>query len=294
MTTERKTLLYLMLTATIIIWGASFVLADVAIRDGSSPTMIAMARFIVASSIFVGYLLLKRPKGLAKADRRMFLSLAFIGIGVYYIFQYYGVKFAGASISSIIVMLLCPVSIFAISVFKYKEKVTTGEKVGLALSAVGCFLVITDGSFSFASNLEVIVGGLFGVVCAVFWAVYTVAGTKVVKKYDPMTSTAYITILGTLMLAPFAATDMAVTGQSFQPSFFLAALYLGVLCTVIGYVFWFKALTALDARTTGSMLYFEPIVTVVLAWIVFGEMIGWVSAVGSAVTVLGVVILSRK
>lgn len=294
MTTERKTFLYLMLTVTIIIWGASFVIVDVAIREGSSPTMIAMARFIVASSIFAGYLILKRPQKLARADRRLFLSLAFIGIGVYYIFQYYGIKFAGASISAIIVMLFCPVAIFAISALKYHEKVTPVETLGLAISCVGCFMVITDGSMAFASNIEMIVGGLFGVVCAVFWAVYTLQGAKVVKKYDPMTATAYITVLGTFMAAPFAAADMVITGQSFQPSFFFAALYLGALCTVIGYVFWFKALTGLDARSTGSMLYFEPIVTIVLAWIVLGEMIGGVSAVGSVVTVVGVIILSRK
>jgi len=291
---ERKTFLYLMLTVTIIIWGASFVLVDVAIDEGSSPVMIAMARFIVASAIFAGYFLLRRRQGLAKADRRMFLALAFIGIGVYYIFQYYGIKFAGASISAIIVMLVCPVAIFALSAWKYKEKVTNGEKAGLAVSAVGCFLVITDGSFAFVSNLEMIIGGLFGVVCAVFWAIYTVEGTKVVKKYDPMTSTAYITILGTFMVVPFALADVTLTGQSFPPSFFFAALYLGVLCTVVGYVFWFRALTGLDARTTGSMLYFEPIVTVAFAWVVLGEMIGWVSALGSVVTVIGVVMVSRK
>lgn len=291
---ERKTFLYLMLTVTIIIWGASFVIVDVAIREGSSPTMIAMARFTVASSIFAGYLLLKRPRGLAREDRRIFLSLAFIGIGVYYIFQYYGIKFAGASISSIVVMLVCPVAIFAFSAWKYKEKVTPAEKVGLAISAIGCFMVITDGSLSFASNIEVIVGGLFGVVCAIFWAIYTVEGKRVVKRHDPMTSTAYITILGTFMAVPFAAADMTLTGQSYPLSFFLAALYLGVLCTVVGYVFWFKALTGLDARTTGSVLYFEPVVTVFVAWMVLGEMIGWVSALGSVVTVVGVVILSRK
>ena len=74
----------------------------------------------------------------------------------------------------------------------------------------------------------------------------------------------------------------------------LRALYLGVLCTVVGYVFWFKALTGLDARATGSMLYFEPVVTIALAWAVLGEMIGWMSAVGSVITVVGVVILSRR
>jgi len=291
---ERKTFLYLMLTVTIVIWGASFVIVDIAIRDGSSPVMLAMARFIVASTIFLGYLLLRRPQGLAKVDRRLFMTLAFIGIGVYYIFQYYGVKFAGASISSIIVMLFCPVAIFAMSAWKYKEKTTFMEKAGLVISGVGCFLVITNGSLSIASNTEIIIGGLFGVVCAVFWAIYTVEGKKVVRTYDPMTSTAYITLLGTLMLIPFAAADATLTSQSFPPSFFFAAVYMGVLCTVVGYVFWFRALTGLDARTTGSTLYFEPVVTVVFAWIFLGEMIGWVSAVGSVITVVGVVILSRK
>jgi drug/metabolite transporter (DMT)-like permease len=291
---ERRTFLYLMLAVTIVIWGASFVIVDIAIREGSSPSMMAMARFIVASSIFLGYLILRRPPRLAKVDRRKFLFLAFIGIGVYYTFQYYGVKLAGASISSIIVMLVCPVAIFAISAWKYKESVSHVQKLGLAVSGVGCFLVITNGSLAFASNKEVIVGGLLGVVSAVLWAVYTLEGRNVVKKYDPMTSTAYITILGTFMAVPFAAADATMTGQSFPLSFFLAALYLGVLCTVIGYVFWYTALTGLDARTTGSVLYFEPVVTVMVAWAVLGEMIGWVSAVGSFVTLIGVVILSRK
>ncbi len=294
MRVERRKFLYLMLAVTIVIWGASFVIVDIAIREGSSPSMMAMARFIVASSIFLGYLVLRRPPGPAKVDMRKFLFLAFIGIGVYYTFQYYGVKLAGASISSIIVMLVCPVAIFAISAWKYKEGVTHVEKLGLAISGVGCFLVITNGSLAFASNVEVIVGGLLGVVSAVLWAVYTLMGRDVVRKYDPMTSTAYITIMGTFMAVPFAAADATMTGQSFPLSFFLAALYLGVLCTVVGYVFWYTALTGLDARTTGSVLYFEPVVTVIVAWAVLGEMIGWVSAVGSFVTLIGVVILSRK
>lgn len=294
MDVDRKTFLYLVLAATITIWGCSFVIVDVAIREGSSPVMIAMARFMVASTIFGAYLLVRRPKGIARTDRRLFLAMAFIGIGVYYIFQYYGVKFAGASISSILVMLFCPVTIFALSAWKYKEKVTRAETLGLALSGIGCFLVITDGSFAFVSRLEVIVGGLFGIICAVFWGIYTVEGKKVVRTYDPMTSTAYITILGTFMVVPFAAADVHLTGQTFPLSFFFAAVYLGVLCTVVGYVFWFKALTGLDARTTGVVLYFEPVVTVVFAWIVLNEMIGWVSALGSVVTVIGVVIVSRK
>lgn len=291
---HHKSFLYGMLAVTIVIWGASFVIVDIAIREGSSPVMIAMARFVVASAIFGAYLLLRRPKGIAKADRRMFLGLAFIGIGVYYIFQYYGVKLAGASISSILVMLFCPVFIFAISAWKFREPVSIGEMLGLGLSGLGCLLVITNGSLSMASVWETVVGGLLGVVCALFWAVYTVEGKRVVRTYDPMTSTAYITILGTLMLAPLALADAQLTGQAYPASFFLAALYLGVLCTVVGYMFWFRALTGLDAKSTGVVLYFEPVVTIFFAWALLNETIGWVSATGAAITAAGVILVSRR
>jgi drug/metabolite transporter (DMT)-like permease len=291
---KRSTNLYLLLAATILIWGNSFVIVDVAVTEGASPVLIAMARFAVASSIFGFYVLWKRPKLPEKHDRRRFHMLAFIGIGVYYIFQYYGVKFAGPSISAILVTLLCPIIIFLLSYFRFKERTTSAQKLGLGVAAFGGFLVITNGTTAFISNWVAIVGGIFGVVCAIFWAIYTVEGKSLVKKYDPLASTAYITLIGTLMLAPFAAADAMLFPAEFPPSFFFAALYLGVLCTVVGYVFWFRALTGLEASSTGATLFFEPLVTIIFSWIVIGEGIGWVAALGGVFTMLGVLLVSRR
>jgi len=293
MTPSRK--LYIILALTILIWGNSFVVVKVAIDDGASPTLIAMARFIIASSIFGGYLIWKRPKGIDRADMRKFLALAFIGVGVYFIFQYYGVKFAGPSISSILVTLLCPIMIFMMSHYRLGERMNPGQKTGLLVSAAGSYLVITDGSLSFVSDWVALLGGLFGVVCAVFWATYTVEGKKIVKKYDPLVATAYLTLLGTVMLVPFAVADAYLYQPVvFPPSFFFAALYLGILCTVIGYVFWFRALTGLTASSTGATLYFEPVVTIMFAWIILGQGIGWIAAVGGVLVMVGVILVSRR
>ena len=291
---QRTTVLYLVLIATIIIWGNSFVIVDIAIDEGSSPVMLAMARFLIASAIFATYLVWRRPQGIGRVYRKTFLWLAFVGIGVYYVFQYYGVALAGAAISAIIVTLFCPIMIFMLSAWRLGEKIPDAEKFGLGLSAVGCLLVITNGSVSSVADLEVIIGGIFGLICALLWAIYTVDGKQILRTFEPMTSTAYITILGTIMMVPFAAVDVQMTGQAYPPSFFIAAIYLGVLCTVIGYVFWFRAITGLDVRTAGVMLYFEPVVTVLFAWALLGDMIGWVTAIGGVLTMVGVVIVSRN
>ncbi len=290
-----STRLYVVLALTILIWGNSFVVVQLAIDDGASPTLIAMARFIVASSIFGAFIVLRRPKAPDRSDMRLFLMLAFIGIGVYYIFQYYSVQFAGPSITSILVTLLCPIMIFLLSYLKLGERMTGWHKVGLGISAIGSYFVITDGRTSFVTDWEMLVGGVFSVICALFWAVYTVQGKRVVKKYDPFVATAYITLMGTLMLAPFALAEAQIAGPTLlTPSFLVAALYLGVLCTVIGYVLWFKALTGLTASSTGATLYFEPVVTIVFAWIILGQGIGWVAAAGGVLVLIGVALVSRR
>lgn len=291
---ERKTVLYVALAVTILIWGNSFVLVKLAVDDGASPVMIAMARFLIASVVFGGYIIWKRPRWPDRSDLSMFLFLAFIGIGIYYLFQYYGVKFAGPAISAILVTLLCPVIIFLLSRVRLGERMSPQQKSGLAIAAVGSFLVITDGSLSFISNQTQILGGLFGVVCAVFWPIYTVEGKRIVMKYEPFTSTAFLALMGTAMLVPFAVSETQLGGPSeFPLTYFIAAVYLGLLCTVVGYVLWFKALTGLSASTTGTSLYFEPVVTVIFAFIILGQGIGWVAAGGGVLVLLGVVSISR-
>jgi len=291
---NQSTKLYLFLALTILIWGNSFIVVEMALEDGATPTLIAMARFLTASAIFVGYLLIRRPRGIDRSDVRVFLLLAFIGIGVYYVFQYYGVQFAGPAITSILVTFLCPIMIFLISYLRLGERVSPSQTAGLVVAAVGALFVITNGSVAFISNWEQLLGGAFGVACAVLWAVYTVQGKKVVMKYDPLVATAYLSLIGTVMMVPFALAEISMADEIlFPPSFYVAVLYLGVLCTVIGYVLWFRALTGLSASSTGATLYFEPIVTVIFAWVILGQAIGWITAVGGVLVMLGVALVSR-
>jgi len=292
---NSRTYLYLILALTILIWGNSFVVVQMAVDDGASPMMIALARFLVASVIFGVYLLVKRPRVPDRSDLKLFAFLAFIGVSIYYFFQYYGVQLAGPSITSILVTLLCPIMIFAISYFRLGERISTVQKAGLGVSAVGSFFVITNGDIAVLDNWQGVLGGAFGVICALLWAVYTVEGKKVVRKYEAFTATAYIALMGTAMMAPFAAVDLVVSGPPVVPvSMIFAALYLGVLCTAVGYVIWFKALAGLTASSTGATLYAEPLVTVFFAWLLLGSGLGWTAAGGGVLVLVGVLLVSRR
>jgi drug/metabolite transporter (DMT)-like permease len=290
---NRTASLYILLAFTILIWGNSFIVVDIAIRDGSSPVLIGMGRLLLASGIFGMYVIRKRPKAPAGKDLWRFGYLAFVGIGVYYVLQYYGVKLAGPAITAILVTLLSPLMIFLMSFFKFNERLSTRQGMGVATAVIGAFLVITRGTLSFVSNWTNLLGGLFGAVCAILWALYTVGGKTVLKTHDALPSTAYLTLIGTLMMVPFAVVDAKLNHPVVTFSFFVAVAYLGVLCTVVGHFLWFRVLGELTASSTGSFLFLEPVVTVAFAWIILGQWIGWTACFGGLLVLMGVALISR-
>ena len=73
----------------------------------------------------------------------------------------------------------------------------------------------------------------------------------------------------------------------------LALAFLGVICSGVAYYFWFRALEQIDATQVGAFLYLEPIVTVVLASWILGEMITVATIFGGAAILVGIWLVNR-
>jgi len=73
----------------------------------------------------------------------------------------------------------------------------------------------------------------------------------------------------------------------------IAITFLGVFCSGIAYIFWYDALKILPVAQTGAFLYFEPIITVIVAAIVLREAILLASLVGGITILIGVWLVNR-
>src|SRR5262245_6205119 len=78
-----------------------------------------------------------------------------------------------------------------------------------------------------------------------------------------------------------------------SPSGWLAVLFLGLLCSGAGYLFWYGALARVDASRVAAFLYLEPLVTLGAAALLLGETIGVATLAGGALLVAGVVLVQR-
>jgi drug/metabolite transporter (DMT)-like permease len=128
----------------------------------------------------------------------------------------------------------------------------------------------------------------------VLWAVYTVIGTGMLRRVDPLQATAWAVLGGTLFLLPFGAWEVATTPPTdVSPAAIAGILYSGALAAAIANVLVFNAIRLVGpARVTVSQ-FLVPAGAVVLGAIVLQEPVGPAQVVGGAVIVLGVWLTRR-
>jgi drug/metabolite transporter (DMT)-like permease len=74
----------------------------------------------------------------------------------------------------------------------------------------------------------------------------------------------------------------------------LGVAFLGVFCSGLAYIAWYDALQTLSTAQTGVFLYIEPLVAMVVAFLILGEAIRVASLAGGAVILLGVWLVNRR
>jgi drug/metabolite transporter (DMT)-like permease len=291
----------LLMLVLVFFWGGSFVVVKIALQEGLTPIALATFRFLIAGCLFVLVLLLKRTRRndyrllVDWRDFPMLMLLALTGVTFFFSVQYTGIQMAGASIASILVCLLSPIIIAALSAIIFKEPLTKKQVFGMGVATLGTFIVITGGTVSFQSNPNFILGSLLLLLTPIFWATYTLLGNKVINKYSPFLIVAYVNGFGGLFLIPLSLAENSFH-LAFKVSIYgwLAILFLSLACSLIGYYIWFYVIKQLGAAVTSSFMFLQPLVTVLLAVAFVGEKLNLFIVTGGFLTFTGVYLVARR
>jgi len=287
----------------IVFWGSSFVVVKLALREGLTPVALATFRFLVAGGLFLVILLFHKSRNsnsalaqsMEKKDFPLFLLLALSGVTFFFTVQYTGIKMAGAAIAAIFVCLLAPILITVLSAVFFKEPLGKRHAVGIGTAAVGTFVVVAGGAFSFGGDSEFLIGSLLLLSTPFLWTCYTLLGKKIVGKYKPFLAVTYVTILGGLFLVPMSIAENSFWQiLSLSINGWLAVLFLAVTCSMLGYYIWFYVLERVGAAITSSFLFAEPLVTALFAVVLVGEVITLLTVAGGFLIFLGVFLVVKN
>ena len=279
---------------TVSMWGGSFIATKIAVQQ-ISPVALIWLRFGIGVVILALVVVQRRQLRLPAArDLGYFALLGFLGITFHQALQAYGLVTAQASTTAWIVATI-PVFTALLGWLVLKEKLGWVKALGIGLAAGGVLLVVSNG------NLAGIFDGSFGtpgdvliLISAPNWAVFSVLSRRGLRQHPPAWMMLWVMGIGWLLSNPlfFAGGSLAELSL-LNLDGWLAVLFLGVICSGVGYIFWYDALAVLPATQVGAFIYLEPLVTVVVAALMLGEPITWASLVGGAIILLGVSLVQR-
>ena len=284
----------------IVFWGSSFVVVKQVIGDGLSPIAIATFRFLVAGAFFLAALFLKKrfsPNyrlGVERKDLLTLLILALTGVTFFFTIQYTGIQMAGASIAAILVCLLSPIIIAVVSSRLFNERLARWQIVGIAIAVAGTLSVVSADLMNLEGNMQFFLGTLILLSTPVLWAVYSLLGQKIMKKYDAFLVVSYVSLIGGICLVPFSlAENSFLQILTLGTNEWLAILYLAFTCSLLGYYIWFYVLQKAGSAAS-SFLFAEPLVTVVFAVMFINETLSLPAIAGAVLIFVGVYLVTAK
>jgi drug/metabolite transporter (DMT)-like permease len=274
-------------TAVVVLWGVSFPVSRVAVRE-IAPLALAAGRFVLAAALLWP---LARRRGLilARADVPAVALLGLFGVTLYFAFENYGLVYTTASHAALIVATV-PLGTAAVEAVRRRRMPGVLPLAGMAVAAAGVAIIVRPDGTGSASVL----GDLLVLGAMASWVAYTFLAKDLMARYPALLVTAATMVAGAATLLPLAVGEaLFVPLRAPSAAAWASLAYLGLLCSAAAYLLWNVALPVLGVAVSSNMLNGVPLVSVLTAVLALGEPFTRTIALGGALILAGVVGVER-
>ncbi len=280
----------------VAIWGSTFVYTKLLLMHGLSAAMIFTLRFILAYVMLLAYSLTRKSFRLmadSVKDELLMLGLGISGGSLYFLTENSAMNYTTTTNTSLIVCL-CPLfATVLISAFYKSERLHGAQIVGTLMSAVGVVIVVLNGRFLLKLSP---LGDALAFAACLCWAVYSLLMIRASERYDTIFTTRKVFAYGLISIIPYYMIwpewpDWEVV---MQPEVLANLLFLGCVASMLCFVVWNWVLKHIGAVTTTNYAYFNPVMTMLLAWALLSERITFYFIAGTALIFVGIYLINRQ
>ena len=286
---------YLLLSLCSLFWSLNWVIGK-AVVGTISPLFLTFIRWVIAVAAMMPFAwpLIRDHWPVVRANWKPIVLIGFWGTGLHNAFAYVGLHYTTAT-NGVILNSSIPVLIIVTGWILYRDTITRVQALGVVVSLAGVLSVLTGGDLRLLATLTLNKGDVIVIVGMVFWAVYTVLLRLKPAELPGLALLACCGVVGVVLLAPLAAAEFLFWGGSvaLTPASFAAMLYVGIVPSFLGYVFWNRAVAEVGSNVAGIFIHLMPAFGSLLAWMFLGERIRAFHVVGIALILAGVWLTAR-
>jgi len=271
-----------------LVWGTTFISTKVLLRD-FNPIEILFFRFALGFAA----LWLACPHALRLTERKqewLFAGAGLAGVTLYFLLENIALTHTFASNVGVIVAV-SPFFTALLSFWLLKaEKPGLNFFLGFAAAIAGIGLISFSGSTQLQLNP---LGDLLAVLAGLAWSFYSILTRKILALgYKSLQVTRRCFFYGLLFMLPCLPImnfqwNLARFGAFVNWS---NVVFLGLGASAFCFVAWTFAIKRLGAVQSSVYIYLVPVVTVITAALILQERITWMAALGTALTLAGLVV----
>ncbi len=267
------------------IWGASFLF----MRMGApvlGPTLLIFCRVLLAA-VFLAIVGAAQRKPLdARRHALHYLVLGLFNSAVPFLLFAFAARTLSASLLSIL-NATAPIWGAVIGAVWTRTAIAPKALLGLALGIAGVALLVgfDPDNLRPGAPLAIAMG-----LAATFSYGLATHSAKSARKVDPFANAHGSMWAATLLIAP--AMPFAAPAAAPSLPIALSVLALGILCSGIAYLLYFRLVADLGAASALTVTFLIPVFGVLWGHLFLGEPIGWNTAVGALVVIVGTALVT--
>lgn len=288
-TTMKKSAPLLIITAAVL-WGSMGLFIRTLTALGYETFQLVFCRAaLTAFSLIAYFLIFDREKLKIKLkDLWIFLLPSLVSV-ILFNFCYMSAINSGSISIAATLLYTAPIFVTVISAFMFKEKITPLKTAALIMAFIGCVLVsgvIGSGNTITPAAL------FFGIASGFTYGMYSIFTKIGLRKYSPLTFTAYTFLISTVISAFICKPASFVSTVAQKPSSIGILLLFALATNVIPYICFTSGLKFMDAGKANITATIEPVVATLFGIFVLHEKLTAVSALGIFLVLFSAVILN--
>ncbi|HEY6271759.1 MAG TPA: EamA family transporter [Terriglobales bacterium] len=278
-----------------VLWGSTYLAMRVAVRD-VEPFVLGTTRYLISGPIMLAVCALTGRKiGLSLSDGLKLLAIGVLLLSIGNMGVVWGEKYVPSGLTALVVAIV-PIWVVALEAWVFRAgHISRQGLAGLAIGIAGLIVLlwprITSGTL--VGRLELMGCGILA-VGSLSWALGSVLYHRWTLRVEVLTACAWQMTFAGLVNAVLAGATGEFGHSHWTTPALLSVTYLVVCGSWIGYTAYIWLLEHIAPPKVATYAYVNPIVAVLLGWLLLSERVDGFMMAGTVIIIAAVALVNTS